>query len=39
MENEEKVKEIYNQLDDKNKDVLMLVAKGMEIAQNEKDVK
>lgn len=37
MEEKEEMQEIFNQLDDKAKDVLLLVAKGMNVVQeNEK---
>lgn len=34
-QNEEKMKEIFNNLSEDNKNVLTMVAKGMEIAQKE----
>lgn len=34
---EEKMEEIYNQLNEENKNILNMVAKGMEIAQKNKE--
>ena len=36
MENEQEIKEIFNNLTDENKEVLNLLAKGMQIAQDNK---
>ena len=33
-EKEEEIKEIFNKLTDQNKDIINMVAKGMELAQN-----
>lgn len=33
-EKEEEIKEIFNKLTDENKDIINMVAKGMELAQN-----
>ena len=30
----EEMKEVYNKLNEKNQDVMLLLAKGMELAQN-----
>lgn len=35
MEDKKEIEEIYNNLTDENKDILNMVAKGMEIAQNQ----
>ena len=34
QEKEEEMKEIFNNLTDENKDIIKMVAKGMELAQN-----
>lgn len=36
MEENEEMKEVFNNLTEENKEVLTMVAKGMEIAQNQK---
>lgn len=33
-EKEEEIKEIFNKLTDENKDIINMIAKGMELAQN-----
>lgn len=35
MQEKEEIKEIFNNLTEENKDILSIVAKGMEIAQKE----
>lgn len=35
-EKEEEIKELFNKLTDENKDILNMVAKGMQIAQENK---
>ena len=34
QEKQEEMKEIFNKLTDENKDIINMVAKGMELAQN-----
>lgn len=36
MENEQEIKEIFNNLTEENKEILNMVAKGMQIAQENK---
>ncbi len=36
MNEKEEIKEIYNELTEENKDILNMVAKGMQIAQESK---